>query len=162
MKASGLAPDSGDQSIMDLSDDQVNEVFKFATLEFTSAQLQRNIDNLDVSADVKLLLFKVSTRVIRVGETVVKIGQKVLETALRFLRAFPNTTFGVIFGAIAGALLGSVPLVGWVLGPLVTPILLALGVVHGAKQDLLDKALESRIKASVMEYSVLDGEPQHG
>ncbi|WP_412555278.1 hypothetical protein [Shimia sp. MIT1388] len=162
MQASGVSSDTGDQMVLELSDEQTEEVFKLASLEFTSSELKQKIDNLDVSADVKALLYKFTTKAVRVGEKVIKIGQKILETIIRVISEYPNTTFGFIFGAIAGTLVGSVPLVGWVLGPLVTPIFMALGLVLGAKQDFLDKALESRVKASVEPFFAFNGANQDG
>lgn len=162
MQASGVSSDIGDQMVLELSDEQTEEVFKLASLEFTSSELKRKIDNLDVSADVKALLYRFATKAVRVGEKVIKIGQKILETIMKFISEYPNTTFGFVFGAIAGTLVGSVPLVGWVLGPLVTPIFMALGLVLGAKQDFSDKALESRVKASVTPFFAFNGASQDG
>ncbi len=95
------------------------------------------------------MLMKLAKKVIRVGEIVVKIGQKVLELVIKFVSRYPNTTFGAVFGAIAGYLVSSIPIIGFVLGPLVSPILLLVGVVYGAKSDLIDLAIEGRIKSSL-------------
>ena len=53
-------------------------------------------------------------------------------------------------------MVGSVPIIGWVLGPIVTPIMIALGLTLGAKQDFMDKVLERRLSASVDPFKVLN------
>ncbi|WP_406645691.1 hypothetical protein QEZ52_17135 [Aliisedimentitalea scapharcae] len=155
MKVSGIADDTGEAVTQEISDVSAEELQSMATLDLSTGELKAKIDNLDVSADVKALLFQIATKVIRVGETVVKIGQKILETVLTVIKSYPNTTFGVVFGAIAGTLISSIPVIGWVLGPVVTPILILFGMSAGAVMDISDKALERRVMASLVEFDAL-------
>lgn len=157
MQVAGRSPESGEQLILELEDDKVDEILRLGSLELSKAGLKRKIENLQVSADTKALLFALSTKVIRVGEKVIKIGQKILEVVMKFVSAYPNTSFGIVFGAIAGALVGSVPLIGWVLGPIVMPIMVAVGLVLGAKQDFVDKAMASRVNETIEPFEVLRG-----
>lgn len=156
MQAIGASPDGGGQMVLELSDEKSDDILKLASLEFSKKDLKQKIDNLDVSADTKSLLFTLATKVIKVGDVVVKIGQKILETVVKFVSAYPHTSFGIVFGAVAGVLVGSVPIIGWVLGPIVTPIMIALGLTLGAKQDFMDKVLERRLSASIDPFRVLN------
>lgn len=155
MKVSGIVDDTGEAVFQEISDVSVEELQSLASLGLSSGELKAKIDNLAVSADAKALLFQVATKVIRVGETVIKIGQKILETVLEIIKAYPNTSFGVVFGAIAGTLVSSIPVIGWVLGPIVTPILVLFGMSAGAVMDFSNKAVERRVMASLAEFNAL-------
>ncbi len=155
MKVSGIADDTGEAVTQEISDVSAEELQSMASLGLSPGELKAKIDNLAISADAKALLFQVATKVIRVGETVIKIGQKILENVLEIVKAYPNTSFGVVFGAIAGTLVSSIPVVGWVLGPLVAPILILLGMSAGAVLDFKDKAAEIHVKASLVQYDPL-------
>ena len=61
------------------------------------------------------------------------------------LREFPNAAFGVIFGLVVGHLLGLIPIIGFLIGPLVGIILAAFGLVQGTAQDLREKDVRRRM-----------------
>ena len=111
----------------------------------TDAYIKRRIDNLEMSADAKSLLYAFSSATIKIGEYVIKIGRKIVDYIFVILDEFRNASFGLVFGAIAGFLVSAVPILGFVLGPLVTPILMAFGLIGGLAEDLKDKALERKI-----------------
>lgn len=113
--------------------------------EKTDAEIKRRIDNLGLSADAKSLLYSFSNATIKAGEYIIKIGRKILDYICRILDEFPNATFGMVFGAVAGFLVSSIPILGFVLGPLMSPILMAFGLLGGLAEDLKDKALERKI-----------------
>ena len=155
MKVSGIAFDTGKDMAIEVGDNAFDEIRQLAATSYSVSELTAKIENLAISADAKVLLLQFSKQVIRVGEAVVKIGQKVLETVLQVIKTYPYTTFGAVFGAVAGALVTSIPLVGWVLGPLVTPLLVLFGISAGALMDFADKAVALRIKASLAQYEPL-------
>ncbi|NOD49990.1 MULTISPECIES: hypothetical protein [unclassified Ruegeria] len=155
MKVSGIASDTGEAVAQEISDVSVEELQSMATLGLSSGELKARIDNLAVSADAKVLLFQVATKVIRVGETVVKIGQKILETVFEVIKTYPNTSFGVVFGAIAGTLVSSIPIIGWVLGPVITPLLVVFGMTVGVAVDIADKAAERSIRTYLARFEPL-------
>lgn len=111
----------------------------------TDTYIKRKIDNLNISADAKSLLYSFSTATIKIGEYIIKIGRKIIDYIWKILDEFPNASFGLVFGAIAGFLVSSIPVLGVVLGPLVTPVLMASGLLGGTVEDLKDKALERKI-----------------
>lgn len=118
-----------DMSIFDMGEEKIKEI----------------IDGLDVSADVKSMLYSFSKATIRAGEKIIKIGRKIIDYICRVFTEFPSASFGLVFGAIAGFLIASIPVLGVVLGPLFTPIAMVLGLIGGLKEDLKDKELARRI-----------------
>lgn len=128
-----------------LNDDAIAEL---NTLEFTRRQVGRLIDNLDVSADVKLQLHSIQERTIEVvtvaGKVTIWIGRKILNIVLILVQEFPNATFGVVFGLVVGYLIGHIPVIGFLIGPPVGIILAALGFVQGMAQDLREKHIGRR------------------
>lgn len=155
MKVSGMATETGKYFTEEIPDLSSEELQQLTSLGLSSKDLKAKIDNLSISADAKVLLFQIATKVIRVGESVINIGQKVLESVLEIIRTYPNTSFGIVFGAVAGTLVSSIPVIGWVLGPLVAPILMLLGISAGAYLDFKNKAVETRIKSSLTLYDPL-------
>lgn len=86
---------------------------------------------------------------------VIRIGQKVLDTITAILSEFPMASTGTIFGAVFGYLVTSVPIIGFVLGPFIGALAIAFGFAVGAIQDLGNKALERRIRSSVVSFETL-------
>lgn len=152
MKLEVTNPETGQP---DLSEEFLTEL---TTQTLLKKELLSRLDNLPVSADAKALLCKMAGTAMKVGTTVVKIGHKILEVVLGIVTRFPNASFGLVFGAIAGALIGGIPLIGFVLGPVVTPLLAAFGLLMGAKADFADAALEGRIMEAVAAFDPLKGE----
>lgn len=157
MKISGTASDTGEEMSVKVADFSIDELNRLSGSVLSAGELKAKIENLPISADAKVLLFQFSRQVVRIGEKVIKIGQKVLETILDIIKAYPHTSFGVVFGAVAGALVGAIPIIGWVLGPVVTPLFILFGMSLGAVMDIADKAVERRIKASIAQYEPLRG-----
>jgi len=122
-----------------------NFVESLLSFDMSDEAIRRMIDNLNVSADAKSLLYAFSKATIRAGEVVINIGRKIIDFIGQLFKEYPSATFGVIFGAIVGFLVSSIPVIGVVLGPIVTPLLVALGLVGGLIQDVQDKNLARKI-----------------
>ena len=118
---------------------------ELTSFELTEQAIHRQIDNLDISADWKQKLHAATRITIKAGQTVIWIGRKILEQVMILLRSFPNTSFGLIFGAVVGFLVSTIPVVGFVLGPLVATILMLVGGVHGLIQDIQNMMLRRKI-----------------
>lgn len=120
-------------------------------------QIRDWIETLTISADAKALLMSIATTTTRIGQTIVALGRRLLTTVMDLVKRFPMTAFGVIVGAVLSALITSIPLVGWLIGPFLSPLLMAFGLTLGAVADLRDHALEGRIRATVAEYEAFRG-----
>lgn len=134
------------------SEDEIRDLLSF---DLSEEALKKRIDALPISADAKSLLFTLAKTTIRVGSMVVKIGRKVLDIVTAILAEFPMASTGTIFGAVFGYLVTSVPIIGFVLGPFIGALAIALGFAVGAIQDLANKALEHRIRSSVVSIEAL-------
>lgn len=157
MKITGVDSQTGKQ--VQFESEKIDSEFikSMSAFDMTDDEIKKIIDGLSVSADIKSLLYKITTVTIRMGETIIKIGRKIIDLICKVFSEFPKATFGMLFGAILGVLISSIPFIGHILGPIATPILIGLGLVAGAIHDLGDMALERRIKAANAEFSPLRG-----
>ena len=151
MQIKGVNPDTGEEVIVEVEDMGKDDLSNLASTRFSKKEISRHIDNLNMSADVKVLLNKMITVTIEVGKTIIKVGQKILEVVISLIKAYPNTTIGLVLGYFLGLLIASIPILGWVLGPIATPLLAALGAFHGLKTDFNNKAVEARVKEDIRE-----------
>ena len=127
-------------------------------LSLTRDQLLKKIDGMQISADAKLLLSRVSNIVVQIGDKLIAVGRRLLEVALFIAHEFPMAGIGIVFGLLLGTLAGAIPLLGVILGPLLTPLAVAFGLVTGVIEDLKDRALQRRIDEAVALYEPLKGE----
>jgi hypothetical protein len=93
---------------------------------------------------------------IQIGERIVKIGKKILSLIFTMCKEYPSTTFGAIFGATVGLLISSIPVLGFILGPIALPLLIIVGIGVGAIEDIKDKMLARKIKEINAEFSPLN------
>ena len=125
----------------------------FNTFDVSDQDLQRWVDRLDLSADAKRMLHEIARKTIIAGGLVIKIGRKILESALFLVRKFPMTTAGLVIGALIGSLAGSVPILGFLIGPLVMPLAVAAGLTMGAIEDIKDASLKFAVRNSIDDFN---------
>lgn len=123
--------------------------------EFSDESLKRVIDNLDISADGKAIIFSISKATIKVGEFIIEIGRKIVEIVIRFSEEYPGATFGMLLGAILTALVSAIPVIGVVLGSMLGSLLVILGLGVGYVFDFANKAIDIKIKSAVASLSPL-------
>ena len=133
-------------------------VDSMSTDGISGAALQERIESLEISAEAKLFLAKLSGAVVTVGNTLIAVGKKLVQVALYLAHQFPMAGLGVILGLLLGALVSSIPILGFLLGPLVGPIAAAFGLVKGAIEDFKNKELQRKIQEAVALYEPLRGE----
>ncbi|MCY4006202.1 MAG: hypothetical protein OXE84_05150 [Rhodobacteraceae bacterium] len=132
------------------------EYLKFLnTFGVSEHDLQRWIDRLPFSADAKHLLVQISRMTIQVGFTVITIGRKIIEIAIRLVKKFPYATAGLAIGALIGSLAGGIPIFGFLLEPIIMPLAMALGLARGAWQDVQNASLKSAIREEVAKFDKL-------
>jgi len=125
------------------------------SIALSEEELRLQIDRLQLSADAKRMLFAVARTTITAGKVVIRIGRKILETVMWLVRNFPNASAGLIVGSVLGFLVSSIPIIGFILGPIMTPLLAALGLAIGAVQDIKDKVLKRKILSQARQYDNL-------
>lgn len=109
------------------------------------AAIKRRIERLDAPADIKLLLEKLLDTTLAVGGKIIQVGSKILEVIFDFARTFPHVALGVAAALVISYLVNSIPILGPVLSPFVTPILLIVGIGYGALNDMMDLSMRTRM-----------------
>jgi hypothetical protein len=89
------------------------------------------------------------------GKVIFHMGKVILNFVMKLVREFSHTIAGIVAGFVIGMIFSSIPLIGWALGGLVTPLLMACGGIAGFMEDMSRKAgnadLEKRIRSSVID-----------
>ena len=111
MLITGIEPETGEKMEVQVPDANAAGLDNLRALGLNPRQFKSKIEALDISADAKVILFKMASTVLKVGDTVVKIGQKIIEVVFDLLSRFPNTGFGLVLGAVAGILVSSIPII---------------------------------------------------
>jgi hypothetical protein len=156
MKIQGINSETG--AVFEADAGNIDSSFIDSMLKFdlSDQAIKKQIDNLNVSADVKSLLYSFTKATIRIGEAIIKVGRKIIDFICRLVTEHPNATFGLIFGAIVGFLISSIAVLGFVLGPLFAPIAMAFGLIGGLSEDVKDKALARKIDEIKASFSPLE------
>ena len=136
-----------------LDEDFINDFFNAFNL--SDEEIRSWISHLDISADAKSLLYKIAKTTIRAGQFVVKIGRKILDIVSFLLREYPKTTFGLIIGAVIGSLVISIPVIGFVIGPLFKTLVMVLGAIVGVYEDIKDSAMKRKVQESMVSFEKL-------
>jgi hypothetical protein len=129
MDAIAVDPQTGKKFTVHLKEIQKTFLDDMSFFSYSEMDIKRIVDSLDISADAKVIVHQIAKASIRVGQTVVKIGRKILDLVIRFFESYPNTSFGVILGFILSLLIGTIPVIGTVLGSFLGPLLIALGLL---------------------------------
>jgi hypothetical protein len=150
---------STDEEItVNLSDAQYHDLDALSRDTLSDSKLDANIDNLEISADMKALLSDIKAVTIAVGEKLINIGRRIIEFAMAIVKKFPNTTFGLILGLLLGMLISTIPVIGFLFGSIVTPLMAALGFLRGIPEDLKDMALDRKIAEATAMFEPLKGD----
>lgn len=155
MIISGVNPETGTEFRTE-SKSVTSDLLKLlAEFELSDEGIKRLINGLNISADAKLLLYKFSKATITAGQYVVKLGRKIIDLVCSLYKAFPETSFQVIFWSLVGFLVSTIPIIGAVLGPVFTPILVAFGVYNGLMADVQNETLKKTISQMATLFSPL-------
>ena len=77
MKVSGMNPETGEKFQEDIKDIDPDFIESMSVFDIDDEKIKQIIDNLDVSADTKALLYSISKATIKTGEYIIKIGRKI-------------------------------------------------------------------------------------
>ena len=150
-----VEPETGKTMQMECAAESEDEIRDLLSFNLSEDSLRKRINALAISADTKSVLFTIAKTTIKVGTMVLKIGRKILDIITTVLAEFPRASTGMIFGAIFGYLVTSVPIIGFVFGPFLGALAIAFGFAAGAILDLGNKAIERRIRLSVVSLEAL-------
>ena len=125
------------------------------TTEYSDAQILRQIESLSVSADAKALLADLLNLATRVGQSVLRVGRKLIDFVLSMVRAFPHMGFAAMVAVVVTALIAMVPFIGLALASVVGPLALALGIVVGGAVEFQSPDLEARVRNFAARFSGL-------
>lgn len=114
-------------------------------LRIDRATINRRIERLNVSADIKVILSSLVDTTIEVGGKLIDIGARVIAFAFELAKAYPGVAFGVIAALVLSYLISSIPVIGPLLSPFLTPLLLIVGIGIGALDDLTDGGMRVRL-----------------
>ncbi len=117
-----------------------------SALRIDRVAINRRIERLEASADMKAILASLVDTTIVVGGKLIDLGARVLAFVFELARAYPGMAFGVVAALVLSYLISSVPVVGPVLSPILTPILLIVGISLGALDDLTDGGMRHRLQ----------------
>lgn len=114
------------------------------------------LERIELSADAKIVISKLMDTTLIVGQKVFEIGKQVLAFVFDMMKRFRGIAFGVGVALTVSFLVASTPLVGGVLAGVLTPLLVAFGLVQGALEDVRSGALRDDIArfGTVIEGSV--------
>ncbi len=99
-------------------------------------EIKSYIENLPVSAEIKAVLFKLSKFTISVGNTLIRLGKRLLEIVIMLGSKYKHATFGLIIGAFLTALISLIPWIGPPLASFLGPLLMLFGFTKGLWEDL--------------------------
>lgn len=111
------------------------------------------LDKVEMSADMKALLYDIAGVTVRVADAVVAIGRRILEIVMNIFKKFPNTALGVIAALTLTAIIASIPVFGAVLAATLKSLLVLLGLTAGAVQDIRQTAFKDAMDRVSAEFA---------
>ena len=151
MQVEAVNPETGERFTLELSPEEFERLVRDARPRLSKKQLERRIDNLAISADVKVLLASFMGATVKIGNAVLNIGRRILEIVFDLVKRYPNFTFAVVL-CLVGVLLGSA--VPWLM-PILGPLLKAMELVFALVKDYL----EGRKKKAARKGELADNLP---
>jgi len=97
------------------------------------------IDRIDCPASLKNLLKQLVDKSVIFGKRIYQFGKFVLSALMKLCKLYPRTVIGAVIGLFIATIISSIPIVGTIIGPLATPILMVLGGIAGFYRDLNSK-----------------------
>ena len=121
-------------------------------------KIKTYLDKLDMSADMKAILYDISAFSIKVGQTTIAVGRRVFELATGFITKFPNftlsTAVAVVIGLALNTALGGLPVIG-ALASFFSKLLILLGMAKGAIDDICANASQKEVERISAQFDAL-------
>ena len=112
MIVEAVHPETGERYRVDIPSLRPSDLDRMTKEYATDEKIKSYIEKLPVSAEIKAVLFKLTKFTIKVGQTLIKIGKKVLEIVVMLASKYKHATVGLIIGALLAFLIGAIPLLG--------------------------------------------------
>ncbi len=109
-------------------------------------ELNAKLDRIAMPADAKVLMGKLLDTTAEVAGKIVEVGRRIIAFIIDLMDRYPGTVLGLGVGLTLTVLLGSIPILGMILGPVVGPLMAAFMVTSGALADLRNSAIEKQIE----------------
>jgi len=142
-------PKTGQWKTITISQGQFQSLHDLNEGTSTHDKLLVTIENLDASPEIKSFLETALNYTIDISGTIIKVGRKIVDIILGVYKHFPKATIGSVIGLTIGILISKIPLLGWALNWIITPLATVTGTVIGAKSDLEDKDLLDEVESKI-------------
>jgi hypothetical protein len=109
-------------------------------------ELQDQLERVSLSADTKVLMGQLLNTTTDVAGRIIEVGRRIVAFVLELIRRHPATVFGAAVGLTITMLVGSIPLLGIILGPVLGKLLAAFMITQGALTDMRNSSLERQIE----------------
>lgn len=127
-------------------------------------KIKSYIDNTDLSADVKALLYDIATFTLKVGERVIAIGRYIFSLASEIAKRFPNLILATIVALIVAGLLsstlGAITIAGKAvfagLAAVLSKLIVAIGITKGFLNDLRSNAVKNEMDHIISQFEALN------
>lgn len=145
-------PKTFEKKVIQIDDKQeIAIIAEFKEEVLSDDILNETINNLDIPAELKVILSEIRNFTMTVGGVAVKLGRRIIEILLYMIKENPKTAMGLLIGSLIGFIFSSIPAIGWALGWLIQPICMILGLSIGFIQDIKDEELKQQVKSTVSE-----------
>lgn len=108
-------------------------------------RIKSYIRNLEVPAEVKVILTDLLKATVNVGGRLFRIGRKVIEIAIILATKFPAVTFALILTIFINILIAAIPVLGPALSPILGPLVTATGLAVVGYKDITDPELKENM-----------------
>lgn len=153
MIAEIVHPETGERCTIDIPSLRPTDLDQMAKEHATDEEIKSYIEKLAVSAEIKAVLFKLTKFTIKVGQTLIKLGKKVLEIVAMLASKYKSAALGIIIGALMTLLISTIPLLGPALSSFLGPLLILFGLSKGLWEDV--KRDSPQLAASIAEAGVI-------
>ena len=156
MKIEAVNPETGESFALEMSPEELEQLVRDARPRLSRRQLERRIENLAISAGAKLSLGSFMSATIKIGNTVLNIGRRILEIVFDLVRRYPNFTFALVTRLVGAILLSVAPWLAPILGSLMTAMDIGFALVkdslEGRKKDTTSKGEQPDNRLHATDY----------
>ena len=133
MQTEVVNPATGKKIAIEITVEELDRLVRVTKPRVSRKKLERLIGNIELPADVKVLLDLLLNATVRIGNAVLYIGRRVLEIVLDLCKRYPNTTYAVVMWLVVELLSMAAP---W-LAPILVALSTAIQLLYAFVKDWL-------------------------